>query len=121
MSRYDPTPAEQEAIVAMTERAEHTVHLVRNGRFPHVVAVTAGVSVDKDEALDRVTCGLCLGAAGEFLGGLTPNDDPALQKLAKRFCDMYGGDVVRDSGMGAGRVDQWLVFTWFRRAAEGSA
>jgi hypothetical protein len=47
--------------------AEVTTHLVRRGRYPHVVERASGVSVRQTQRLDEVTCGICLGEAGDFI------------------------------------------------------
>lgn len=44
------------------------VHLVRDGRYPHVVTRSMRTPVRQTQVLAEVTCPSCLGAAGEFLG-----------------------------------------------------
>ena len=72
----------------MNARSEHTVHLVRNGRYPHVVVRDAGQSVLQTQRLDEVTCGVCLGVAGEFLAADTERTE-LLVSIAKALGDVY--------------------------------
>lgn len=65
----DAAPTAQN-VAEVTERSDHTVHLVRAGRYPHVIERRAGLVVRQSQRLDAVTCGVCLATAGEFLAGV---------------------------------------------------
>lgn len=44
---------------------------------------------------------------------------PEIEKLARRFMEMYGGDKVREPGnIGIGRIDDALLIHWFTRALQ---
>lgn len=48
-------------------------------------------------------------------------EDPRLRGLAKRFVETYDGDQVRATSSGIGRVDEDLLFQWFRHARDDRA
>lgn len=61
----------------MTRPADNTagdpvVHLVRAGRYPHVIARGFNDVIRQHTDLAQVSCGICLAAAGDFLADAAP-------------------------------------------------
>jgi hypothetical protein len=79
--------------------AEGVVHLVREGRYPHVVARGDGLPpVHQSQRLDEVTCGLCLGAAGDFLPKRrTGYSCPECLQGKHPNCNKTAWDTAKDS------------------------
>jgi hypothetical protein len=76
--------------------SDELVHLVRNGRYPHVIARDGGQIVRQTQVLVDVTCGLCLGLAGAFLSNDHQPDEreQLLASISRSLHDVYDPAVV---------------------------